>query len=141
VTAVRALGPAELLGCNRAVHELLDELVGETARLVGAAPADEERDLGAEWDAFAGQWQERWESTGARCGFGDLEGTGLGSGYDRMARVHRNLPTSKLKLREWMAHFSRDVGIDLAEMRTALAKSRAHLAKRSGPPGTGKDDE
>src|SRR5262245_23456460 len=127
----RALGPTELLGCNGAVRELLDGLVGETARIQAAPKTTDERNLGAEWDAFAGRWQASWEAAGARCGFGDLEGTGLGAAYDRMAWVHRNLPTAKLKLRELVAHFAGGVGLDLAEMRTALDKSRDDLARRA----------
>ena len=130
----RSLGPNELLACNRAVRDLLERLVDETADLERSTLAGETLDLGAEWDAFANRWQSDWEGTGARCGFGELEGSGLGAGYDRMAWVHRNLPTTRLKFRELVAHFSRDVGVDVAEMRDALDKSRAGLA----PPGLGK---
>lgn len=130
----RSLGPDEILACNRAVRALLDRLVDETAGLERSTLTGEARDLGAEWDAFAVKWQTDWEDTGARCGFGELEGTGLGAAYDRMAWVHRNLPTARLKFRELVAHFSRDVGVDVREMRDALDKSRAGLA----PPGLGK---
>jgi hypothetical protein len=134
INPARNLGPEELLACNQAVRDLLNRLVDETASLERSTLAGEAHDLGAEWDAFATRWQTDWEDTGARCGFGELEGSGFGAAYDRMAWVHRNLPTTRLKFRELVAHFSRDVGVDVGEMRDALDKSRAGLA----PPGLGK---
>ena len=130
VSEAGALSAGDLVLCNTSVRGLLDGLVRETATLESAPSAD----ASAAWDAFSARWQREWEQTGARCGFGELEGTGKGAGYDRMAWVFRNLPTTRLKFRELVAHFSRDVGVDVGEMRDALEKSRAGLA----PPGLGK---
>ena len=137
LTPAQTLGPEELVACNRAVRGLLDGLVDQVARLEQATLSRQIPDIGADWDAFASRWQASWEATGGRCGFGELEGNGLGTGYDRMAWVHRNLPTTRLKLRELVSHFSRDVGVDVAEMRDALDKSQADLAS----PGQGKRHE
>lgn len=128
LVTTRALSPDELVACNRSVRDLLGGFVDETARLEQASLLRAARDLGADWDAFAARWQAEWEATGARCGFGELEGTGLGAGYDRMARVYHNLPTTRLKFRELVSHFARDVGVDVAEMRDALDKSQADIA-------------
>jgi hypothetical protein len=137
LTPARDLRPEDLLACNRAVRDLLDGLVDEVASIERATLTSQTRDIGGEWDAFATRWQSTWESASARCGFGELEGTGKGAGYDRMAWVHRNLPTTRLKLRELVSHFSRDVGVDVTEMRDALDKSRADLASA----GQGKEHE
>jgi hypothetical protein len=128
LSAAPVLSPTELVTCNADVRGLLDALVRETARLETQA----EHDVGAEWDSFASGWQRDWEQTAARCGFGELEGTGKGKAYDRMAWVHRNLPTTKLKVRDLLAHFSRDLGVDIAEMRDALDKSRTELDRAAG---------
>jgi len=135
LTRARPLKPEELAGCNATVRTLLAGLVDEAAQLEQATLARTATDLGADWDAFAGRWQVDWEATGARCGFGELEGQGLGAGYDRMAWVYRNLPTTRLKLRELVSHFARDVGVDVAEMRDALDKSRADLASPAKKQG------
>jgi hypothetical protein len=135
VTGARAPTAADLVACNGAVRALLDGLVRETAMLETEALAGD-HDTGAEWDAFSVSWQRDWEQTGARCGFGELEGTGKGAGYDRMAWVHRNLPTTRLKYRDLLAHFARDVGVDLAEMREALDRSLTDLNRA---PGLGKN--
>jgi hypothetical protein len=129
VSTTPVLTATELVACNGAVRGLLDALVRETATLETEALVGD-HDVGAEWDAFASGWQRNWEQAAARCGFGELEGTGKGAAYDRMAWVHRNLPTTRLKYRELLAHFSRDLGVDVAEMRDALDKSLADLAGR-----------
>ncbi len=140
VSASPVLGRAELVACNGAVRGLLDALVRETAALETEALVGD-HDVGAEWDQFSGSWQRDWERTGTRCGFGELEGTGKGTAYDHMAWVHRNLPTTKLKYRDLLAHFSRDLGVDVAEMRDALDKSLAGLAAAKAPGGKDKPDE
>jgi hypothetical protein len=132
----RSLDAGALGTCNRAVRGLLEGLVDETTRLERSTLVSGVRDLSSEWDGFALRWQSDWEQVGARCGFGELEGTGLGASYDRMAWVHRNLPTTKLKLHELVAHFARDVGVDVTELRDALDKSRADLPQ---VPGQGND--
>jgi hypothetical protein len=130
VSTSPVLGPRDLVACNGAVRGLLDSLVRETATLETEALVGD-HDVGAEWDAFAGGWQRDWDGAAQRCGFGELEGTGKGAAYDRMAWVHRNLPTTRLKYRELLAHFSRDLGVDVAEMRDALDKSLADLSVRA----------
>lgn len=133
LTSAKApLTTQDLIVCNRSVRGLLEGLVHEAAALETATLAGELRDLGGEWDAFATSWQRDWEETGGRCGFGDFEGTGKGTAYDRMAWVHRNLPTSKLKFRDLVAHFARDLGVEVAQMRAALDKSQEDLHSASG---------
>ena len=88
VSTAPVLSPSDLFACNGKVRGLLDALVRETATLETEALAGD-HDVGAEWDAFAIGWQRDWEDTSRRCGFGELEGTGKGAAYDRMAWVHR----------------------------------------------------
>lgn len=132
-------GAAEQLACNREVQALLDRLVREAAR-VELTPLESRGDigqLGASWDAFSGEWDAEWRAAEARCRFAALADRGLGTAFDRMAWVHRSLPTTKLKYAEQMARFSRDLAPEVAEMRRALDKSHADLEKRSA----GKDEE
>jgi hypothetical protein len=104
-----ALSPAEMSSCNHVVRALLDGLVREPTR---------------SWDALDAEWEEAWKQAETRCGFSTLADKGLGAAYDRMASVHRSLPRTKLKVREWMARFSTDLAPEIAEMRRALDKGQ-----------------
>jgi len=64
---------------------------------------------------------------------------GLGPAYDRMARVHRELPAMMLEYREMMRRFTREQARDLDAMRHALDKSRKLLEERAGTPPRAKD--
>jgi hypothetical protein len=103
--------PTDLVACNQDVRTLLDDLAG--------------RPLGGDWDAWSREWQDRWGKVNTRCGFD--EDLRLGTAYDRMAEVHQRLETARLKYRELMARFSRDLEHDLGEMRRALDRSLADL--------------
>jgi hypothetical protein len=116
----------DLIACNRDVRKLVTNLKSETSGLLLASTPDRE----TRWDQFADEWQREWVSVNERCGFDDLADTGLGAAYDRMAWVHRNLATAKLKYRELVAHFSRNLAEDVAEMERALDKSREDLDRR-----------
>jgi hypothetical protein len=128
------LSRAELVACNRSVREMLEALVRETAALESKS---ELGDLSAEWDDFAEAWQRDFGALGERCGFNHMDSSGMGTAYDRMAWVYRHLPTTKLKFRDLMAHYARDLNVEVAEMRDALNKSQQALEKRAAA----KDDE
>ena len=127
-----ALSPADILACNREVRGLLEGLVLEASRLA-QAPLGSDEALGASWDEFEGRWDEAWNGLETRCRFSELADQGLGTAYDRTAWVYRSLPRARLQYKEWMARFSRDLRIEIAEMRRALDKSQADL----GTPGAG----
>lgn len=119
---------AEMAECNRGVRLLLERLVREEARLEQLPLESPTTDPIATWDVFARAWDEDWRAAGERCRFDQLTDRGLGTAFDRMAWVHRTLPTTKLKYAEKMARFSRDLAGEVAEMRSALDKSLADLA-------------
>lgn len=123
--------PADLLECNRDVRRLLESLGDQAAQLQLDAIHGAGGDLGGRWEAFTRSWQENWDRVNNRCGFDLLADTGQGVAYDRMAWVHRNLATTRLKYREMMARFSQGLAHELAEMRRALARSLADLEKRA----------
>ncbi|MBI4508330.1 MAG: hypothetical protein HY698_01760 [Deltaproteobacteria bacterium] len=129
--------PADPLQCNQDVQGLLEDLGNTAVNLQREAVTGNATDLGGRWEEFAKEWQKRWDLVNTRCQFDELADTGLGPAYDRMASVHRSLPTLKLKYRELMKRFSDEQAAELADMRSALEKSRALLLSRSGmPPGT-----
>jgi len=114
--------------CHADVERLYVELVNEGAEAERQGGASAE--AAARWDAFQKSWKEAWQEVGARCALG---GEGRGPGRERMAWVHRSLPSLARKYRERLARFDRDVAPDLAEMRRALDKSRSELDdKRAG---------
>ena len=86
----------------------------------------------SEGNFFEKDWQREWVAVDVRCQFDHKADTGQGAAFDHMAYVHRSLETTRLKYREMMARFSRDLAGDLAEMRRALDKSQQGLEKRSG---------
>ena len=124
--------PADLTVCNHEVRALVDDLGQTAARLQEQALSGSSEDLGRLWDEFAKQWQIRWEMVNTRCQFDELSDTGLGPAYDRMAWVHRNLPTMKLKYRELMKRFTDEQAGELSAMRHALDTSAELLSRAQG---------
>lgn len=129
--------------CNDEVRELLEDLGKTAASLQAQAAAGDPDERGTRWDEFSRAWDARWEAVNVRCQFDHLADTGLGKAYDRMAWVHRSLPTLKLKYRDMMKRFAADQAQELAEMRRALDASSAELHKRAGgvQNGPGADRE
>jgi len=128
--------PADLVVCEKKVRQLLDDLVATASRLQSSAL--EEKNVGGQWSAFEGRWQQQWSQANDQCQFTQLEETGLGADYDRVAAVHRGLPTMVLKYRELMHHFTDEQASELAEMRHALDTSRKRLQKRQRQAAQGK---
>jgi len=132
--------PADLLACNHDVRGLFEDPGKTAAELQAAAVVGDARDLDARWEEFSRHlWQERWEQVLRRCKFDELAETGLGPAYDRMARVHRELPAMMLEYREMMRRFTREQARELDAMRHALDKSRKLLEERAGTPPRAKD--
>ncbi|HKA90180.1 MAG TPA: hypothetical protein VKE22_21110 [Haliangiales bacterium] len=115
-----------LADCRREVTGLLHRLADAAAGLQLDAVKGQAGDLPARWDAFAAGWQTDWEATGERCGFRQNMDTGLGQAYDRLARVHENLATTRLKYAALLSRFAKDVLPDVSDMRGALDKVSPH---------------
>jgi hypothetical protein len=122
-----ALAAPELAACHADVRLLLERLAREAARLELLPLEGRPGDLVTTWDGFAGSWDTAWREIDTRCRFSQLADRGLGTAYDRMAWVHRSLPSTKKKYAEKMARFSRDLAGEVAQMRRALDKSLADL--------------
>ncbi len=124
-------GPApapvvSLADCRRDVTSLLQRLAEAEADLELDAVKGQAGDLPARWDAFAAAWQTDWQATGDRCGFRQNVDTGRGAAYDRLARVHANLATTRLKYAALLSRFAKDVLPDVTDMRSALDKVSQH---------------
>jgi hypothetical protein len=133
--APKAPSPANLLQCSDDVLHLLEDLVAKPSELMviagKGAPGSE---LGRDWEAFSHEWDRRWETVNTRCEFDERADTGLGPSFDRMAWVHRNLPSLKLQYREMIKRFTDRQAETLAEMRTALERSRRLLQEQAETP-------
>jgi hypothetical protein len=111
---------AALPECRKEVAALLVRLGEAKAALELDAVRGDPGDLPARWDALAGRWQADWEAINERCGFRERVDTGLGEAYDRVAHVHENLATTRLKYAALLSRFAREVLPDVTEMRSAL---------------------
>lgn len=128
---------ADLLSCNRDVERLLDGLSREAGELHQQALSD--ANLGERWEEFASRWRREWATVNESCQFDILAETGLGSAYDWMANVHRDLPVLQLEYREMMRRWTDNQVPRMREMRRTLERSRKMLQERSGTPPPGPD--
>lgn len=127
--------PEDLLACNDMVRELLVDLSARSCDLLAAPTRDlpttgDRGAISSEWSDFSRNWRDRWDVINARCRFSDLSDSTLGVAYDRMAQVHGDLPTMRLKYQSLIVRFDEEQAAELAEMRRALDQSRAALAER-----------
>jgi hypothetical protein len=113
---------ASLGQCRADVTGLLARLGEAKAALELDAVKGEAGDLPARWDEFAQKWQSDWEGVNERCGFRARVDTGLGEAYDRLAHVHENLDTTRLKYAALLSRFAREVLPDVTQMRSALTR-------------------
>ena len=111
---------ASLPECRTDVARLLIRLGEAKSALELAAVNGEAGDLPARWDAFAQTWQADWDAANERCGFRAQVDTGRGEAYDRLAHVHENLATTRLKYAALLSRFAREILPDVTEMRSAL---------------------
>jgi hypothetical protein len=129
--------PALLLACNDQVAGLFRELGDATTRLMAipAAHGDGEssarHEISARWETFSREWLHRWDVVNARCSFSQLADTHLGTAYDRMAKVHGDLPAVRLKYQSLLVRFEAELSAELARMHRALALSREGLSERA----------
>ena len=116
---------ASLADCRRDVADLLQRLAETETGLQLDAVKGQAGDLSARWDAFGAGWQKDWEAVGERCGFHDDAASG-DAAYDRLAHIHENLATTRLKFAALLSRFAKDVLPDVADMRGALEKVSRH---------------
>jgi len=122
VSPHRAPAPLQSIDdCRRDVTSLLVRLAETHAAIELAPVKGDAKDLPARWDEFAAAWQRDWEAARDRCGFGQSPS----GAYERLAHVHENLFTLRLKYAALLARFSHDVQPDVTEMRRALDRINA----------------
>ncbi len=119
--------PKELLTCNRDVALLLGDLGAKTAQFMGEPTARVDR----QWTEFSRQWRTHYDEVNARCRFSELAKTNMGTAYDRMARVHGDLPAMRLKYQSLLVRFDEEQADELGRMTRALNLSLAALQKRA----------
>jgi hypothetical protein len=125
--------PEELLRCQQAVLSLLDDLGTKTCELLSIPPrGGAVGELSSAWEEFSDGWLETWQAVGARCGFRQLADTNMGIAYDRMAWVHGDLRTTRLKYQSLLVRFENEQAAELAHMRRALDLSGDALRERVG---------
>lgn len=123
--------PQQLLRCNDDVMALFTQLGDNVATLLSGPAHDERGQPGARWEAFSREWMRRWDEVDARCRFSELADSDLGVAYDRMARVHGDLPAMRLKYQTLLVRFDDEQAAELARMRRALNLSREVLQERA----------
>jgi hypothetical protein len=119
--------PEELIECNRDVAELLAALGATTTALMAEAGPDMHR----RWEDFSRQWRKHYDEVDERCRFSELANTNMGTAYDRMARVHGDLPALRLKYQGLLVRFDEEQADEIDGMRRALDLSLAALEERA----------
>ncbi|MCG8422850.1 MAG: hypothetical protein MJE77_33480 [Proteobacteria bacterium] len=116
-----------LMHCHRSVAGLYDELGGIAAQLL-ALPGQSQK-LTPHWMAFSERWMRQWDRVAVQCRFSELADTHMGEAYDRMARVHRELPTIRLKYQSLLVRFDEQQAADLSRAKRDLDRSRELLLR------------
>jgi hypothetical protein len=128
--------PDELLECHRQVLGLLTELGKETCELFALPPSGDRGELASRWEDFSRAWRDEWDVADARCRFSELADTNMGLAYDRLAKVHSDLPTMRLKYQSLLVRFDDEQAAELARMRRALDLSHeafVEMARQVAP--------
>jgi hypothetical protein len=129
--------PEELQKCHGLVLNLLTALGKETAELISAPQRGDHGELTSRrWEDFSRAWTDEWDVAEARCRFSELAGTKLGVAFDRLANVHGELPSMRLKYESLLVRFDEEQAAELARMRRALDLSQsafASMARESAP--------
>jgi hypothetical protein len=121
-----------LLRCNDEVTSLYEDLDQTTLRLIASPSQRQRTDIIAQWEEFSRSWLRRWDRVDAWCRFSELKDTRMGEGYDRMARIHGDLPAMRLKYQSLLVRFDEEQAAELARMRRSLASSRELLRRAQG---------
>lgn len=127
---MNAQDPTILLECHDRVLGLLIKLSDTTNELLSRPPQGDRGSLASDWEDFTRAWNDEWDTINARCRFSELADRNVGVAYDRLAKVHAELPTIKLKYQSLLIRFEDEQAAELARMRRALDRSRAALQER-----------
>lgn len=122
--------PEQLLACNQAVRDLLDQLGSVAGKLLSVPATTGEQELGSQWRGFTADWQRRWYATNSKCRFSELADSNLGIAFERMAQVHEDLDAMRLKYQGMLIRFEDEQAQELSAMRQALDRSHKALMKR-----------
>jgi hypothetical protein len=121
-----------LLGCHRDLLALLTQLGAKTCDLIQSPTRSDRAAIASAWKDFSKEWRDQWDLVNARCGFSELADSNLGVAYGRMAQVHSDLPSMRLKYQSLLVQFDKEQAAELARMRRALDQSGTALHERSG---------
>lgn len=138
---VLAKGDTEgLTSCHQDVTELFKSLGTKTSELLALAHSTGARsEIATKWDRFSNGWSQTWTDVGARCSF-EEPAEPMGAAFDRIALVHAELPTVKLKYQSLLHHFEEEQAAELARMRNALNISARSLATPNKMTNPNKED-
>lgn len=128
--------PSHLLDCERQVLGLLTALGTKTCELLALPPSGDRSEIPARWEDFSRAWRDEWDVVDARCRFSELADSHLGVAFDRLAQVHSDLPTMRLKYQSLLVRFDDEQAAELARMRRALDQSREAFREQAEERGT-----
>lgn len=130
-----------LITCQADVESLFDD-VNKKLFDLQALGARYDIERAQQWEAFSKRWKLRWREVGARCRFGELQNSGLGAAYDRLAAVYDELEEVQrayaLLLYHYIDHHASrvdDIRHTLETSRKTFEKDRA--ARGAQPPHAG----
>jgi hypothetical protein len=133
--------PGALLECHQMVLDLLTTLGATTGELLALPPQGDRGELASRWEDFSRAWRDEWDVAEARCRFSELAETEMGVAFDRLAKVHGDLPSMRLKYQSLLVRFDEEQAAELAGMRRALDLSRRDLVdqvRRMEPTPSGR---
>jgi hypothetical protein len=124
--------PEEILRCHAQVLSLLTRLGEKTCELMAVPPVKGDRgELASSWEDFSRSWHHEWDVIDARCQFSELKDAKLGVAHDRLAQVHGDLPTMRLRYQSLLVRFDDEQAAELARMRRALDLAEEALEQRA----------
>ncbi len=124
--------PENLLRCHDDVVSLYEDLAGVPIRLL-SLPLEHKRDeVLPRWEEFSKAWLARWERVNAWCRFSELADSHLGEAYNRMAEIHGDLYTMRLKYHSLLIRFDGELAGELARLKSGLESSRNLLSISQG---------
>jgi len=119
-----------VLACQADANRLLDELGRSASELVDIRDSAD-GSVSSRWAQFTTGWKREMQAVDERCGFSELQGSGLGVHYDRIARVYEQIPETFLRYDNLVRRFDNQQADELLSMRRALEKSKKALERRT----------
>lgn len=123
-----------LIHCQADVETLFDDVNRKLFDLQAlGAKYDIER--AQQWEDFSKRWKQRWLQAGARCRFEELENSGLGAAYDRLAAVYGELEEVQRAYALLLYHYIDHHASRVDDIRNALKTSRKTFERQRAPRG------